>query len=169
MSDLPIFTRTADDEIATLKSRIAQLKEERLVPGVMHCAKCNFSLNRINLYTKSGTMGAGDTKTEPCPNGCGPLWPVTWEQEARDGWKINEELVTKNSELEAENAALKDERRWIPVSERLPEHHRDIWLFDGYIVWEALYYEGRPLCPDATHWMYREVKPAPPEQEQTNG
>lgn len=60
------------------------------VPGVMHCAKCNFRLVRTKLNVSQGTTSAGDNETEPCPNGCGPLWPVTWEQEARECWKLLE-------------------------------------------------------------------------------
>lgn len=59
-----------------------------LVPGVMHCAKCKFRVHRTTLYMGSGTTGPGDNKTEPCPNGCGPLWPVTWEQEAREAMAL---------------------------------------------------------------------------------
>lgn len=67
-------------------------RREDLVPGVMHCAKCKFQLNRITLCIGDGNVYAGDNKTEPCPNGCGPLWPVTWEQEARSCWKAMEEM-----------------------------------------------------------------------------
>lgn len=63
-----------------------------LVPGVMHCAKCKFQLNRVTLCVSDGNAYAGDNKTEPCPNGCGPLWPVTWEQEAKNCWKALEEM-----------------------------------------------------------------------------
>lgn len=63
------------------------------VPGVMHCAKCHFRLVRTNLYVRNGTTGAGDNKTEPCLNGCGPLWPVTWEQEARECWQRLEQMA----------------------------------------------------------------------------
>ena len=63
-----------------------------LVPGVMHCAKCKFQLNRITLCVSDGNAYAGNNETEPCPNGCGPLWPVTWEQEARNCWKALEEM-----------------------------------------------------------------------------
>lgn len=58
-----------------------------LVPGVVRCAKCSFQLHRTNLYLGSGTTGPGDSKTEPCPNGCGPLWPVTWQTWATEGWQ----------------------------------------------------------------------------------
>lgn len=63
------------------------------VPGVMGCAKCRFRLVRCNLNARDGTVTAGDSTTEPCPNGCGPLWPVTWEQEARECWERMEELT----------------------------------------------------------------------------
>lgn len=65
----------------------------KYVPGVMHCAKCKFRLVRTNFHTVDGAITAGDNQTEPCPNGCGPLWPVTWEQEARECWERLEALT----------------------------------------------------------------------------
>ncbi|EKT4107929.1 hypothetical protein QEG46_003951 [Stenotrophomonas maltophilia] len=73
-----------------------------LVPGIVRCAKCAFQLHRTNLYVQSGTVGAGDSKTEPCPNGCGPLWPVTWETWAREGWAEAERLHLENAALSAQ-------------------------------------------------------------------
>ncbi len=63
---------------------VAHDSARHLVPGVMHCAKCKFRVNRVVFGALDGGIAAGDNKTEPCPNGCGPLWPVTWEQEARE-------------------------------------------------------------------------------------
>ncbi|PJL41030.1 hypothetical protein B9Y78_07955 [Stenotrophomonas maltophilia] len=73
-----------------------------LVPGIVRCAKCSFQLHRTNLYLQSGAVGAGDSKTEPCPNGCGPLWPVTWETWAREGWAEAERLHLENAALSAQ-------------------------------------------------------------------
>jgi hypothetical protein len=64
--------------------------DDHLVPGIMRCAKCKFQLTRTNLYVNSGTTGPGNSETEPCPNGCGPLWPVTWKQWAEEGWQTAE-------------------------------------------------------------------------------
>lgn len=66
-----------------------------LVPGRMRCAKCSFELTRITLAVNLGRAIAGDNVTEPCPNGCGPLWPVTWEQEARSCWAGMETLLDR--------------------------------------------------------------------------
>lgn len=73
-----------------------------LVPGIVRCAKCQFQLARSNLNMHDGTMTAGDSKTEPCPNGCGPLWPVTWETWAREGWAEAERLHLANAALSAQ-------------------------------------------------------------------
>ncbi len=73
-----------------------------LVPGIVRCAKCAFQLHRTNLYLQSGTVGAADSKTEPCPNGCGPLCPVTWETWAREGWAEAERLHLENAALFAQ-------------------------------------------------------------------
>jgi hypothetical protein len=81
-----------------------------LVPGQMHCARCKFQLIRTNLYVNSGTVGAGDSKTEPCPNGCGPLWPVTWEQAAREAWATCETLFERAKAAEDALAAVNPPR-----------------------------------------------------------
>ena len=88
-------------------------RRDDVVPGVMHCARCKFRLNRVNLYANSGTVGAGDNQTEPCPNGCGPLWPVTWEQEAREGYALADDLFERAKRAEdalRELVALEDLR-----------------------------------------------------------
>ena len=71
-------------------------------------------------------------------------------------------LVEAIAELEAENARLKAERRWIPVSERLPEDGEVVWLWDGnnlgmgyYLVLSGCFMDRdtplRRIKP--THWM----------------
>lgn len=84
-----------------------------LVPGVMHCAKCKFQLSRVTLCVSDGNAYAGNNETEPCPNGCGPLWPVTWEQEARNCWKALEEMHERlhpapTTQADSQPAAVRD-------------------------------------------------------------
>ena len=70
------------DEIYGLKARIAELESSVIAPGIMRCAKCSFVLTKNSINMSAGTITAGDSKSEPCPNGCGPLWPVTWREKA---------------------------------------------------------------------------------------
>lgn len=77
-----------------------------VVPGKVHCAKCGFTLQRINLYMLSGTTGAGGEEIEPCPNDGTPMLPVTWEQEARESWKMGEQQFDRAHALEAAAAEL---------------------------------------------------------------
>lgn len=77
-----------------------------LVPGQMRCARCKFQLTRSVLYVSSGTVGAGDSKTEPCPNGCGPLWPVTWEEAALDAWATCDQMFERAKAAEEKLAAI---------------------------------------------------------------
>lgn len=79
-----------------------RLRADQFVPGVMHCAKCKFQLTKRVLCMGSGTIRAGDNKTEPCPNGCGPLWPVTWKQADDENQEIIGRLCDENRELRAE-------------------------------------------------------------------
>lgn len=82
-----------------------------VVPGKVHCAKCGFTLQRVNLYMLSGTTGAGGEETEPCPNDGTPLLPITWEQEAREAMTMAEQQFDRAHALEeaaAELLACKD-------------------------------------------------------------
>lgn len=74
-----------DELIAALEAaekRIAELSSAVIAPGIMRCAGCGFVLTKNSINMVAGTITAGDSKTEPCPNGCGPLWPVTWKEQA---------------------------------------------------------------------------------------
>ena len=81
-----------------------------LYPGVMRCAKCDFQLVRAVLSVQSGQIHAGDSKTEPCPNGCGPLWPVTYKEYAKQAMDsadaMADRAIAAEKEVETLRAAL---------------------------------------------------------------
>ncbi|HHF8091326.1 TPA: ead/Ea22-like family protein, partial [Escherichia coli] len=70
------------DELESAEKRIAEQQSAIIAPGIMRCAGCGFVLTKNSINMAAGTITAGDSKTEPCPNGCGPLWPVTWKEQA---------------------------------------------------------------------------------------
>ncbi len=70
------------DELEAAEKRIAEQQSAIIAPGIMRCAGCGFVLTKNSINMVAGTITAGDSKTEPCPNGCGPLWPVTWKEQA---------------------------------------------------------------------------------------
>jgi len=76
------------------------------VPGAMRCAKCNFRLQRNVIYTSTGNIGAGTSETEPCPNGCGPLWPITWKEDAIESAEQAEKWFLEIIELKKQLSAL---------------------------------------------------------------
>jgi hypothetical protein len=41
------------------------------------------------------------------------------------------EAADEIKRLRSEIARLREERRWVPVGERLPEHGDSVWVFDG--------------------------------------
>ena len=84
----------------------------------------------------------------------------------------NRELLIKQVEINRQSARIAEleaERRWIPVSERLPEDGEVVWLWDGnnlgmgyYLVLSGCFMDRdtplRRIKP--THWM---SLPTPPE------
>ena len=96
--EVTIWRNSAEAQTERLKEAeeaIADGKKPDLVPGVVHCARCNFRLTRVTLYMGNGAIGPGGSETEQCPNGCGPMWPVTWKQEAEDAYKIAESQAAR--------------------------------------------------------------------------
>lgn len=97
---------------ASHAERAQKLLAESFIPGQMHCAKCKFQLTKRVICMGSGTIGAGDNKTEPCPNGCGPLWPVTWKQADQENQEIIGRLCDEQRELRAQvEQLLQDKAR----------------------------------------------------------
>lgn len=78
------------------------------VPGMMHCAKCNFTLTRRTICAQSGDVGTGSNETETCPNGCGPLWPYTWRKLCDDFEKRLDQELAQRAEDDKTIAALAD-------------------------------------------------------------
>lgn len=117
------------------EKRIAEQQSAIIAPGIMRCAGCGFVLTKNSINMAAGTITAGDSKTEPCPNGCGPLWPVTWKEQAlqmRDDseqWFIElQQAKNRIAELEggAFNPAILDviaeRQRQQSVEGWMPEH-----------------------------------------------
>lgn len=77
--------------VAEKSRRIAELEAAQYVPGLYRCAKCFFVLLSKKLYVKSGTVGPNE-KSDDCPNGCGPLWRVTWKERAEQLRQTCEDL-----------------------------------------------------------------------------
>lgn len=79
--------------------------DKQWVPGRFRCAKCNLGLTASTLYLQSGTIGVNNEPQE-CSNGCGPMWRVTWEQEAKE---LSENIVSCVDRYDEEIKKLKQE------------------------------------------------------------
>lgn len=102
------------------------------VPGVMRCAKCSFVLHRVTLHAYSGGVSAGDSKSEPCPNGCGPLWPMTWRQQAEELQERCEEQLARAVLAEGCLAAI--EAACAPIVDAAELYSWPTWEPDAYLV-----------------------------------
>ncbi|EOA0097313.1 TPA: hypothetical protein ACIJ16_000667 [Klebsiella aerogenes] len=121
--------------IADYRQRIDELESSVIAPGIMRCAKCSFVLTKNSINMSAGTITAGDSKSEPCPNGCGPLWPVTWREQALQARDDSEQWFedlqaakARITELERQNSVLADgvirAEQWLmegTVTVKLPE------------------------------------------------
>ena len=94
---------------ARYEERIAELSSAVIAPGIMRCAGCGFVLTKNSINMAAGTITAGDSKTEPCPNGCGPLWPVTWKEQAIEMRDSSEQWFEELQEARQRIAELESE------------------------------------------------------------
>ncbi|MCS2167571.1 ead/Ea22-like family protein [Scandinavium manionii] len=132
----PVTVLALLDELEAAEKRNYELESSVIAPGIMRCAKCQFVLTKNNINMAAGTITAGDSKTEPCPNGCGPLWPVTWKEQALEMRDSSEQWFEDLQVSKARIAEL--EARTITV--KLPAACADDEYFiDG--VFQPLRYE----------------------------
>lgn len=82
-----------------------------------------------------------------------------WVQSTAEKDAVLEKVVNKLEDyiakLEAENAKLKEERRWIPVSEGLPEEFESVLVLlkEGYMETDHIFVSEWSCYHDVTHWM----------------
>lgn len=74
--------------------------------------------------------------------------------------EVHAAAVATIERLTAENAALREKQRWIPVAERLPEPETDVLAVcnrNGYIfVIPAIYEDGKMLTQDSA-WNWSDI------------
>ncbi len=93
----------ARDELKLLREELEAVTADRdkfkYCPGVMRCAKCEFQLLKSVINMSSGSVTPGNSDPEKCPNGCGPLWRVSWEEYANQHYEAAEKYFLEAKEL----------------------------------------------------------------------
>lgn len=111
------YADAAEMEIAALRQRIAELESSGVAPGILRCTECSFVLTKNIISVTADTITTVESESEPCPNGCGQLQPVTWKAMA-----IHLMFTTKqgiSDLLEAKKSISDLESRTVTV--KLPE------------------------------------------------
>lgn len=84
--------------------------------------------------------------------------PVVGNKDCFD--EVNTAAADLIERLTAENAALREKQRWIPVTERMPEPETDVLAVcnrNGYIfVTPAIYEDGKLLTQDSA-WNWSDI------------
>ena len=125
------------------------------------CAHCGHEAARKELRYY------GETETWAyCPNPDCPMHDRTMTIKAWQTRPIEDALLARAEKAEAENATLKEERRWIPVSERLPKENENVLALDRTGTayhWEYSRSLSNIFVGYYTHWM---PLPALPEVQE---
>lgn len=89
--------RLRKDDLAVADDVLAALDKPAhpvFVPGVLRCAKCEFRLVKTTLNIANGTASANN-EPDTCPNCNVPMWRLSWEDEAREAYKVAESQMDR--------------------------------------------------------------------------
>lgn len=100
------------EKLEKAQQRLAELKSSGVAPGILRCTECSFVLTKNIISVTADTITTVESESEPCPNGCGQLQPVTWKALAihlmfttKQG--ISDLLEAKKSIAELESRTVK--------------------------------------------------------------
>lgn len=91
----------AATRIRELEAQLAAAEPLAYAPGLWRCPKCNFRLVQSNLNTGDGSVTARNEPGDKCPNCNGPLWRVSWKQDAMENMDLVEKLSGEKAAAEA--------------------------------------------------------------------
>ncbi|WP_226018431.1 hypothetical protein [Novosphingobium sp. FKTRR1] len=112
------------------------------VPGVLRCPRCSFRLVKMTL-TPSGAFA--NPEPDDCPNCASPLWRVTWEDEAKDAYKVAESQMDRAlaAERHAETLHGQLQRmidRWEALQAQLAEARATLVKIGAPVRWMTAAY-----------------------------
>lgn len=107
------------------------MDDKLYIPGEHECAKCKLTLLSSNLYVGDGSIGP-NKEPQQCPNGCGPMWRVTWESRARESMKLYSQALEQFEALRHPSPVAQGE----DVVEAVMEGSKD-----------ELFWSKRTTCP----------------------
>lgn len=101
---------------AEAKALVEALESSCIAPGILRCTECSFVLTKNIISVTADTITTVESESEPCPNGCGQLQPVTWKALAiqlmfttKQGLSDLLEAKKRIAELESRTVKLPDD------------------------------------------------------------
>ncbi|WP_154914804.1 hypothetical protein [Klebsiella grimontii] len=67
------------EDLDAAEKRNAESESSGIAPGILRCTECSFVLTKNIISVTADTITSVESESEPCPNGCGQLQPVTWK------------------------------------------------------------------------------------------
>lgn len=102
------------EKLEKAQQRLAELESSGVVPGILRCTECSFVQTKNIISVTADTITTVESESEPCPNGCGQLQPVTWKALAiqlmsttKQGLSDLLEAKNRIAELEREQEQLR--------------------------------------------------------------
>ncbi|EMM5891752.1 ead/Ea22-like family protein [Klebsiella michiganensis] len=67
------------EDLDAAEKRNAESESSGIAPGILRCSECSFVQTKNIISVTADTITTVESESELCPNGCGPLQPVTWK------------------------------------------------------------------------------------------
>lgn len=67
------------EDLDAAEKRNAESESSGIAPGILRCSECSFVQTKNIISVTADIITTVERESEPCPNGCGQLQPVTWK------------------------------------------------------------------------------------------
>ena len=123
------------EDLDAAEKRNAESESSGIAPGILRCTECSFVLTKNIISVTADTITSVESESEPCPNGCGQLQPVTWKALAIQLMFTTKQGVSDLLEAKKRIAELESRTVKLPAERFCPAEYAGSQLWSEIEVW----------------------------------
>ena len=130
------------EDLDAAEKRNAELESSVIAPDILRCTECSFVQTKNIISVTADTITTGNSESEPCPNGCGQLQPVTWKALAIQLMFTTKQGVSDLLEAKKRIAELESRTVTVKLPPKIERDDADGWFM----------YKGGRVGGGAAEW-----------------
>ncbi|MEJ0233159.1 hypothetical protein Q0L23_28690 [Klebsiella michiganensis] len=123
------------EDLDAAEKRNAESESSGIAPGILRCTECSFVLTKNIISVTADTITSVESESEPFPNGCGQLQPVTWKALAIQLMFTTKQGVSDLLEAKKRIAELESRTVKLPAERFCPAEYAGSQLWSETEVW----------------------------------